>query len=304
MKNEIYSEAVEKIITSIQSGVKPWVRPFDRPNLGRARNFFTKIPYQGVNSMLLMMDAYRRGYASNNWLTFKQLSLLKGKVKKGESATRIFFFTYVGDKNADKDALDSSEVQLFPRWKYFNVFNLDQTEGVIESKTVRPHEHFERNRSVDEVIVASGATIKNTDRKTAFYSPVGDFIHLPYQNHFHTVGGYYATVLHELVHWTGHSKRLDRMKPNSRYGDKAYAFEELVAELGAAFLSTDLNVNGELENHAAYLNDWASLLNDKHMAFFRAASYAEKATQYLYALVDQQSVVLPFTEPMILLKAA
>ena len=141
--------------------------------------------------MLLMMNAYHKEYSSNNWLTFKQLSLLKGKVKKGESATRIFFFTYVEDKHADKEtlALKGKEVQLFPRWTYFNVFNLDQTEGVIESKTVRPREHFERNRSVDEVILASAATIKHTDRKTAFYSPVSDFIHLPYQNHFHTVEG-------------------------------------------------------------------------------------------------------------------
>lgn len=294
MKKEIYQEAVEKIVQAIKSGVKPWRAPFDRPTLKRAENFLTKAKYKGANSVLLYVEAYLKGYSNNNWLTYKQISELKGKVKKGESAARVFFFTYVKKDEVEVDGKkgESEKIEIkAPRWKYFNVFNLDQTEGLVEPEPIKEisDSNFINNVTVDNLVASSKATIKHSDRKAAFYHPGDDFIHLPMQEHFRSVEGYYATLLHELVHWTGHKVRLDRLKASSRFGNKFYAFEELVAELGSMFLSIDLNVNSDVENHASYLDDWADLLNDKHMAFFKAAALAEKATQYLYDLAQLKS---------------
>ena len=291
MKKEAHKDSIEKIIQAIDKGVKPWVAPFGRPTLRRAENFFTKTKYQGVNSILLLMEAYAEGFSSNAWLTFKQISALKGKVRKGEASKRIFFFTYVEKKDAEtKQVNPDKEVELVPRWKYFNVFNVDQTEGLVlpETKNLAEGNPLS-NISVDDFVLQTKAEIQHSDKKAAFYSPGFDLIHLPYQKHFHSVEAYYATLLHELVHWTGHRKRLDRLQAGNRFGDKAYAFEELVAELGSTFLSTDLNVHADIENHASYLASWSQLLNDKHMAFFKAAALAEKAVQYLHDFNAQQS---------------
>jgi antirestriction protein ArdC len=293
MKKQDYQEVVNQIIQAIQAGVKPWLRPFGRPAIGRAQNFFSKTRYQGANALLLSMEAYRKGYSSNSWLTYKQVGELKGKIRKGEHSSKVFFFTYVEKKIEDQEESDDEAKLMLPRWKYFNVFNLDQTEGLAESNYTEnlPQSDFISNLSVDSLVNASKAEIKHSDRKAAYYSPRGDFIHLPYQKHFHAVDSYYATLLHELVHWTGHETRLDRLKAGSRFGDKAYSFEELVAELGATFLSIDLNVNADIENHASYLDGWAELLSDKFMAFFKAASLADKAAQYLYGLASHREDV-------------
>lgn len=285
MKKQDYQEVVNQIIQAITSGVKPWLRPFDRPAIGRAQNFFSKTRYQGANAMLLSMEAYRQNYSSNAWLTYKQVSDLKGKIRKGERSSKVFFFTYVEKMTEAQAKGDENGKLILPRWKYFNVFNLDQTEGVLESEQTENllQENFISNLSVDDLVASSRAVINHSDKKSAFYSPERDFIHFPYQKHFRSIDTYYATLLHELIHWSGHQARLDRLRAGGRYGDKSYCFEELVAELGAAFLSTDLNVNADIENHASYLDGWAELLSDKYMAFFKAASLAEKAAQYLYS---------------------
>lgn len=288
MKKQEYQEVVNRIIQAITSGVKPWVPRFDRPSIGRPQNFFTKNKYQGVNAILLCMEAYEQKYSSNSWLTYKQVSELKGKIRKGEHATKVFFFNYV-EKKADELSEADNEARVVPCWKWFNVFNLDQTEGVIEPENTEnlPNNDFISNLTVDALVRASQAVINHSNKRRAYYHGGKDYLHLPYQKHFRSVDAYYATLLHELVHWTGHSSRLDRFKTASCFGDQSYAFEELVAELGASFLSVDLNVRSDIENHASYLDGWATLLNDKYMAFFKAASLAEKATQYLYSLTNQ-----------------
>lgn len=288
MKKQEYQEVVNRIIQAITSGVKPWVPRFDRPAIGRPQNFFTKNKYHGVNATLLCMEAYEQKYSSNSWLTYKQVSELKGKIRKGERATKVFFFNYV-EKKADDSNEPDDEARVVPCWKCFNVFNLDQTEGVTEPENAGnlPSNDFISNLTVDALVRASQAVIKHSNKRSAYYHTGNDYIHLPYEKHFRSVDAYYATLLHELVHWTGHTSRLDRFKVASRYGDESYAFEELTAELGAAFLSLDLNVRSDIENHASYLNGWATLLNDKYLAFFKAASLAEKASQYLYSLTNQ-----------------
>ena len=283
-------ETVEKLIQAIDSGVKPWVMPFDCPSLGRPQNFLNQTRYKGANAVLLHMEAYLKGYSCNKWLTYNQISELKGKVRKGERAKKVFFFTYVEKTLESEPDSENAATIKSPRWKYFNVFNLDQTEGIADSDHAAnlSEDDFMSNLSVDGLIAATKAVINHSDRKAAFYNPNDDFIHLPYQRHFHSVDGYYATLLHELVHWTGHQSRLHRLTTVNRYGNHAYCFEELVAELGSTFLSMDLNVKADIENHASYLENWSKLLQDKHMAFFKAASLAETAMQYLYDLASKQ----------------
>lgn len=230
MNKQDYQEVVNRLNQAIRAGVKPWLRPFDRPAIGRAQNFFSKTRYQGVNAILLTMEAYHQGYSSNTWLTYKQVNELKGKIRKGERASKVFFFTYVEKKAEEPAQADDDGKLMLPRWKYFNVFNLDQTESVVESELTAnlPQEDLISNLSVDDLVSASGAVIQHSDKRAAFYNPKDDFIHLPYQRHFRSVDSYYATMLHELTHWTGHETRLNRLKAHGRYGDKSYCFEELV----------------------------------------------------------------------------
>lgn len=301
MQKKMYTEIMGRIIQAIESGIKPWKAPYHTDVArGRPINFLTRAKYRGANSLLLMMETYHQRFSSDSWLTFKQALALGGKVRKGERATRIIYFSPIAGKN-DSDGKSDDERKVIPVIRFFNVFNVDQTEGLPKEPCVNlPVVSSPSDSSVLELVQASRAAITHSDQKKVYYSSEKDFIHLPHKIHFRTTDAYCSTLLHELVHWSGHGNRLNRLKQIKRFGDQAYAFEELVAELGATFLSADLGVQDDIENHASYLDYWAKLLNEKQTAFFKAATLAEEAVQYLQAL----TTCLPGEQFSFLQKAA
>ncbi|ENC6709913.1 DUF1738 domain-containing protein [Vibrio harveyi] len=276
MKTDIYQEVTNKIINALENGVKPWVCPWDKTisDCAMPINFKTKSIYSGVNIMLLWSAADERGFDSPYWLTFKQAKELGGNVRKGEKGTQIIYYTLWEKKDKETE-----EVEKIPMLKTFTVFNANQIDN-IEFPSAEPKNttEFERLSYVDQVVSNTGAMIEHHGLR-AFFCRSMDKIVMPKPERFNSQFDYYATLAHELTHWTGHKSRLDR-KFGAVKGDSDYAFEELVAELGSAFLMADLGVNGEVQ-HDSYIASWiAALKNDKKF-IFKAASKASKAHQWI-----------------------
>ncbi|MGF1871982.1 ArdC family protein [Photobacterium indicum] len=276
---DMYQVVTDRIIQSLENGVKPWVCPWDRTQecTMLPMNFKTKNQYSGVNILLLWSEIVEKGYSSPYWLTYKQAAELGGNVSKGQKGTAIIFYKML-EKEDDK-----GKKETIPMLKSFTVFNLDQIENiekppvtVREDRTVQGE--FVTLDYVEAAITKTGATINHVGVK-AFYSPSFDTITLPTRDRFASSNDYYATAWHELVHLTGHSSRLNRDLKNS-FGSKDYAFEELVAELGSAFCCADLGIFGNVQ-HEDYIAGWLKKLNDDKRFIFKAASLASKAHAFL-----------------------
>ncbi|AZL86114.1 DUF1738 domain-containing protein [Aliivibrio salmonicida] len=273
VSKDIYQMVTDRIIAALESGVKPWACPWDRTNECSMlpMNFKTKANYSGVNILLLWSETVMKGFTSPYWLTYNQAVELGGNVIKGQKGTPIIYY-----KNWEKEN-DDGKTEIIPMLKTFTVFNLDQVEG-IEKPAVTVAEVREKNEFVtlDHVVEAINATgIKiNHCGIRAFYSSAHDEITLPMVDRFNSSYDYYATTWHELVHATGHKTRLDRNLKNS-FGSKDYAFEELIAELGAEFCCADLGIVGEVQ-HESYIASWLERLNGDKKFIFKAASQARR----------------------------
>jgi antirestriction protein ArdC len=287
-KFDLYQKVTDTIIEALEAGVAPWARPWsDRPgdaarngvHVNRASNR----PYSGVNVWLLEWDRWVRGFTSNEWLTFKQAKKLGGSVKKGERSSMIVFWKIIKKTETDPVTGEDKKVTI-PLLRYYNVFNIEQCEGIApreertEVEEVADLPEDERVAMVEEFIAATGADIR-TGGNRACYSPMHDTITLPEFGRFNCGGAYYATALHELVHWTGAKKRLDRLEWAS-FGSESYAKEELVAELGSAFLCTEFGIEAGLQ-HAEYIGNWIKALQNDKKLIFAASSRATKAATYL-----------------------
>jgi len=277
MTTDIYKNITNQIIDQLEKGITPWVKPW-RADSSADHNLVSKKAYSGINRLILGMA----GMASSTWATYKQISEAGGNVKKGEKGTHIVFFKPVvkNEVNATGDA----EKKSFAMVKSYCVFNLDQAEN-MPAVAVAPTDiggDFTPNISVESRIIKTGAAISHGG-DVAFYMSSHDRIQLPNKNSFTSESTYYATAFHELAHWTGHKTRLDRDLSKGRFGNTDYAFEELVAELGAAFLCADYSIDGDLR-HAGYIKNWLKVLNDDKTAIFKAASLAQKAADYINAV--------------------
>jgi antirestriction protein ArdC len=298
--NDIYQTITDKIITELEVGTVPWVRPWSGEADPFPRNALSQRPYRGINTVVLGMEAHCRGYASNQWLTFKQAQQLGGHVRKGERASTIIYYEARMMEKNDADLVaegDEADKRFVPLLKLFSVFNVDQVEGLPESYQDRPvHEaDWDASATAEQIMECSGAAIRHQGFK-AFYSPTNDLIYLPGKATFADAAAYYSTALHELCHWTGSSTRLGR-KLGRRFGESAYAMEELIAELGAAFLSAHCRLDGQLQ-HASYISSWLEVLQRDKRAVFVAAAQAQKAADYLLAQAGllAPEVVLPLRE--------
>ncbi len=277
--NSIYDSITNTIVESLRAGTRPWNQPWESGSSVlpiRSNN----IPYQGINILILWMESFKKGFTSPKWMTFKQAQQLGANVKKGERGTRIFFSNVVEKRESDEDGNEKVHVQSYLR--SYTVFNTEQIEGLesenYPQKDIESQE--ERITALETFIGNTGATItEGGDR--ACYFPNTDKIKIPSFSSFESPESYYATLCHELIHWTGHPTRLNR-KLVSKSQIKEYAFEELVAELGSAFLGSKLGITPELpENHASYIASWISILNENHKMIFKAASLAQKAVSFL-----------------------
>ncbi len=275
---DIHQIVTDRVIAALESGVKPWACPWDRTNECSMlpMNFKTKSTYSGINILLLWSETVEKGFSSPYWLTYKQAAELGGNVIKGQKGTAIVYYKMWEKENED------GEKETIPMLKTFVVFNLDQIENIekpaVSVNETRTKHDFEVLEHVEDAIAKTNITIKHCGVR-AFYSSSHDQITMPEKDRFQSSSDYYATAWHELVHATGHSSRLDRNLKNS-FGSKDYAFEELVAELGAAFCCADLGITGEVQ-HESYIAGWLSKLNSDKKFIFKAASLASKAHQFL-----------------------
>jgi len=288
MKSDIYSKITNHIVAELEKGVRPWLKPWNAENAaGRISRPLRAngIPYRGINIIMLWSEAMEKGYAAPHWMTFEQAKHLGGRIRKGERGSLVVYASTFSKSETDEATGEQSERDI-PFMKGYTVFNAEQVEGLPEqfTQTAQPIlDPVQRIRHAEEFFAATGAGIQHGGNR-AFYSPGEDRIQLPPFETFKDAESYYATLAHECVHWTKHKSRLDRDLGRRCWGDHGYAAEELVAELGAAFLCADLNLTPEVrDDHASYIDHWLKALKSDNRAIFTAAAHAQKAADYLNA---------------------
>lgn len=272
MNRDLYQEVTNSILASLEKGVAPWNKPWRTISRhgGLPYNVTTGKPYRGINILLLAMTPY----GSNAWLTFNQAKAVGAHVKKGSKATTIVFYKTAVTKPKGEE---EEKGKTFPMLRAYSVFNIEQVENLParllpEKLEVEP---IEENRGKD--LLDKATVIHGGDR--ACYSPATDTILLPEIGQFESREAYLATAMHELTHWTGAPSRLSR-EYGKRFGDTAYAREELVAEMGAAFLCASLGIEGKLQ-HPEYIASWIKVLKDDKRAILTASSHAQKAADFI-----------------------
>ena len=283
---DLYSRVTAQIVEDLQKGVRPWTRPWSTDHLaGRIsrplRHNFQ--PYSGVNVLLLWSQAVAKGYSAPIWMTFRQALELGGHVRKGEqAATVVYANRMTRTESSDQGEALEREVAFL---KAYSVFNVEQVEGLPEAfhpSPVAPLDPVARNAEADAFFAATGAQIRHGGDR-AYYAVGPDHVQMPVFESFIDPQAYYATLAHECTHWTRHPTRLDREFGRQRWGDEGYAREELVAELGAAFLCADLGLElTPREDHAAYIDSWLKVLGDDKRFIFTAASHAQRAADFLH----------------------
>jgi antirestriction protein ArdC len=293
IRADVYTRVTDRILADLEQGVRPWMKPWDADNTaGRITRPLRHngTPYRGVNVLLLWGEATTRGYASNIWMTYKQAAELHAQVRKGEHGALVVYADRLTRIEADDNGDDMEREIRF--MKGYTVFNVEQIEGLPDHYYARPEpkgEPLQLLESAERFFVATGATFRHGGNM-AYYASGPDLIQLPLPEAFRDAQSYAATKAHELTHWTKHESRLDREFGRKRFGNQAYAREELVAELGAAFLCADLGITPEpREDHAAYLAHWLKVLREDKRAIFSAAAHAQRAVDYLHGLQVAQA---------------
>ena len=274
---DIYTEVTNRIITALESGTPPWICPW-RDGTALPSNLATGKPYRGINVLMLSIEADMRCYSDSRWVTMRQANELGAKVRKGEHGTPIVFWKIREAEDVDADPAAEPK-RVIPMLRSYTVFNTSQLEFLPEKFELRPSPAvWQPLGEAEQLLYETGAVIRHGGNR-AFYSPSEDLIQLPPEAWFETPDDYYATALHETVHWTGHPRRLNRVL-GRRHGIEAYAYEELVAEMGAAFLCAHVGIPARLE-HASYIDSWLDSLRRDKRLIFTAAGAAQKAADYV-----------------------
>lgn len=291
INHDIHQNITDKIIHLLEK-----VDPYDyQPpfasiaNSGLPRNPVTDHRYQGINILNLWCIQSEKGFPSNEWATFKQWKGKGANVKKGEKGSRIIFYKTLLKEEANSSG--EMEEQKIPMLKLYTVFNAAQVEGFETRPSNMPEtDKVERMTLIDEFCKNTRADIRH-DEPEAYFSPTGDYINMPETQYFvenserSAAENYYATLLHELTHWTGAAKRLNREGITDRTKRENIATEELVAELGSAFLCAQLGLEQiHPKNYAVYIKGWLTALRDDKTFIFKAAAQAAKAQEFLNTL--------------------
>lgn len=286
---DVYERVTKTIIADLERGVRPWMRPWSAEHtavriIRPLRH--NGIPYKGINVVMLWVASVERGNANPHWLTFRQTIELGGHVRKGETGELVVFANRIS-RSETNDNGEEIEREI-PFLRGYTVFNAAQCDGlpaqytaVSEPPAILP---LQRIELADRFFAATGADIRHSGTR-AYYAEGPDYVQMPPFETFRDAESHAATLAHELTHWTKHEKRLARDMGRVRWGDDGYAKEELVAELGAAFLSADLGITPEVRpDHAAYIASWLKALKDDKRLIFSAAAHAQRATDYLHGL--------------------
>jgi len=285
---DVYTRVTEQVIAHLARGVRPWIKPWRAEHTdGRIVRplRFNGLPYSGINILMLWGAAVAEGFSAPTWMTFRQAKELGANVRKGEKGSLVVYANAVVRTETTDDG-DEIEREI-PFLKGYTVFNVEQIDGLPEQYYAKPEPRLtpvERIAHADAFFAATQADVRHRGPQ-AFYAQAADYIQLPPAEAFADIEAYYSTLAHEIVHWTKHPDRLNRDFGRKQFGDDGYAREELVAELGAAFLAADLEITPEVrEDHASYLDHWLSILKADKRAIFQAAAHAQRAADYLHGL--------------------
>jgi len=264
-----------------------------------AHNRANKHFYNGINQLMLQYLKRKYNYAFNGWLTFNQLAELGGKIKKGSKAAMVVYKSnlyidantgenitrYIMQLKKNGQSIEHIDYQKRGYMKGYNVFNISQIENLPKEyykiEELEKLTEFERNEKAEFIIKSTGANIKYSASNEAYFQPSVDEIHLPLRKQFKTDARFYSVVFHELGHWTGHQKRLNR-EMGGKFGSKEYAFEELIAELNSAYINAFLGYDTTITNNVAYIDSWLSVMKNDTKFIVSAASQAQKASDYIF----------------------
>lgn len=258
MKTDVYEKVTSAIVAGLEQGVRPWFKPWSSEHAaGRITRPLRANgqPYRGINVLMLWGAAVERGFVAPIWMTFKQAQELGAHVRKGEKGNLVVYANTITKTETDENGEESE--RDIPFMKGYTVFNVEQVEGLpphFYALAEPPADDMQRIEGAEAFFAATGATIRHGGDR-AFFSPAQDLVQMPPFEAFREPEAYYATLAHEMTHWTKGKGRLDRDFGRKRWGDEGYAMEELVAELGAAFLCADLALSPQpRDEHAAYLH--------------------------------------------------
>lgn len=308
-KKPFHEIVAEKLIEQLKQGTAPWQKPWQPGEAGGIvpMNPTTENRYKGINAMWLMAQ----GYSDQRWMTYKQAQDIGAQVRKGEKGTGIQYWKFTEEQslrddhgkpviNAEGEKVKQTVRLERPRAFFATVFNAEQIDGLppLQPK-VEAEQTWKAQERAENILVASGAVIRHGEADRAFYRPSTDSIHLPDKGQFPSADNYYATALHELGHWTGHSSRLDRDLMGG-FGSASYAKEELRAEIASMILGDELGIGHDPGQHVAYVGSWIKSLQEDPLEIFRAASDAEKIQGYVLGLeqareqsLQQESIIEP-----------
>jgi len=276
---DFYQDVTNKIVAAIEAGTPPWVKPWSVSDQ-RPKNAATQRLYRGINSLLLGLEAQAHGYISNAWLTYRQAAALNAQVRGGERGTAIVLYKL----HEIDDAKVEGEKRVIPLLRCFTVFNVAQIDGLPQpTPPAQPTLGWNAHLEAELLLSSSGADIR-FGTASAYFHPAKDVIYLPAKEAFADKAAFYSVALHELVHWAGHPTRCNR-DLSGRFGNDSYAVEELVAELGSAFLCAHCRIDGRLQ-HAAYLHSWLRVLKSDKRAIFTASAKAQQAADLLLGSVE------------------
>ncbi|WP_257538979.1 ArdC family protein [Sphingobium sp. CFD-1] len=284
---DIYEQVTARIISQLEAGRLPWVQPWVKAGEGTGacpalpRNALSGRDYSGINILLLWGELIAKGYPSQNWLTFRQAIQAGGNVRKGEHGCMLVYADrFIPEAEKARARESGEEARAVPFLKRFTVFNIAQCEGLEGQIIADPVPLPEREivPVAEEVIAASGVDFRVGGDK-AYYMPSLDVVQVPPQPAFFEQINYYRTCLHELTHATGHGSRLARDLTNG-FGTPGYAREELIAEMGSAFLCASLGIVPTVR-HSDYIGAWLAVLREDNRAIFRAARAASLAADWL-----------------------
>lgn len=288
MSKAIYEEVTNRIVEMMEQGVGQWNKSWISVLSNHPIRFNGK-GYQGINTLILSLAQECRGFKSNQWMTYNQAKALGGQVRKGAKSEKVVFYSAVTKEFTADDG--SSEIRKFPLLRTYSVFNIDEIENLPERFYFTPEIRYlnEDQRDwtaeafFDRLIADDGLSV-SFGHSGAFYMPSEDRVGMPDFGAFESSVAFYGTYAHECIHWTKAKNRLDRSFTGStRFGGEGYATEELVAELGSAFVMARLGLETTpREDHAQYLASWVKALKADARAIFTIASHAQKACDFLF----------------------
>ena len=300
MKNnnkQIRERIVSQVLELLDKGINPWIKPWSSGGSLGDHNATSGHIYSGINIPVLAYSKEENGFTSNQWLTFNQARKHGGLIIKGSKATKVIFIKKIQFDRKDEngniiyDENGNKEKVPFALLRETPIFNIEQTENVVLPKAeitrVEVAIAKEETMKTDKGVQWIDGIYKNLEvnqrfstESTAYYSSNKDMIQLPNRSMFKASSGYVATALHELIHWSGHSSRMNRKLGNG-FGSSDYAYEELIAETGSAMMNNKYGIQGEIENHASYIQSWIKVLKDDPQKLFDASYQAQQAMEYI-----------------------